>query len=99
MFEMFIVEHLSTVPAAIVLNYSVYYAVSSKLVCHYKHSHGEKEREQGLVSMFNERGDVRPTRVCSWFREGLLHSLSVENIVNPECMSYLHSLFLYLLLL
>lgn len=46
---------------AIVLKHSVYYAVCSKLVCHHKHSHEEKEREQGWVSMFNERGDVKPT--------------------------------------
>jgi len=45
---------------------------------------------------------IKPTQLCSWFKEALRHSLSeVENIVHPECMSYLHSLslFLYLLLL
>jgi len=47
MFEMHIAEHSSSVSLAIVLKHSVYYAVCSKLVCHYKHSHGEKEREQG----------------------------------------------------
>ncbi len=74
--------------------YTVYYAVSNKLVCHSKHSHIEKEREQGWVSMFNVRGrgDVKTTQVCSWFREGLLHPLSnVENIVLPESTSY-HSI-------
>lgn len=95
MFEMFIVEHMFTILKKIYKKYTVYYAVSNKLVCHSKHSHIEKEREQGWVSMFNVRGrgDVKTTQVCSWFREAGLEKSAAPTVKCGEhCASRINIL-------